>query len=43
LIHLAAELPIHLIKDMLRSARLSSQAKNSLLAVLEKRGSVKNL
>ena len=43
LIHLAAELPIHLIKDVLRSGRLSSQAKNSLLAVLEKRGSVKNL
>jgi hypothetical protein len=43
LIHLAAELPIHLIKDVLRSGRLSSQAKNSLVAVLEKRGSVKNL
>jgi hypothetical protein len=41
LIHLAAELPINLIKDVLRSGRLSSQAKNSLLAVLEKRG--KNL
>jgi hypothetical protein len=38
LIHLAAELPINLIKDVLRSGRLSSQAKNSLLAVLEKRG-----
>jgi hypothetical protein len=37
-IHLAAELPINLIKDVLRSGRLSSQAKNSLLAVLEKRG-----
>jgi hypothetical protein len=43
LIHLAAELPINLIKDVLRSGRLSSQAKNSLLAVLEKRGSMKNL
>ena len=38
LIHLAAELPINLIKDVLRSGRLTSQAKNSLLAVLEKRG-----
>ncbi len=38
LIHLAAELPINLIKDVLRSGRLSSHAKNSLLAVLEKRG-----
>jgi hypothetical protein len=37
-IHLAAELPINLIKDVLRSGRLSSQTKNSLLAVLEKRG-----
>jgi hypothetical protein len=43
LIHLAAELPIHLIKDVLRSGRLSSPAKNSLLVVLEKRGSGKNL
>jgi hypothetical protein len=38
LIHLAAELPINLIKDVLRRGRLSSQAKNSLMAVLEKRG-----
>jgi hypothetical protein len=38
LIHLAAELPINLIKDVLRSGRLSAQAKNSLIAVLEKRG-----
>jgi hypothetical protein len=38
LIHLAAELPINLIKDLLRSGKLSSQAKNSLMAVLEKRG-----
>ena len=38
LIHLAAELPINLIRDVLRSGRLSAQAKNSLLAVLEKRG-----
>ena len=37
LIHLAAELPISLIKDVLRSGRLSRPAKNSLLAVLEKR------
>ena len=37
LIHLAAELPINLIKDVLRSGRLSSHAKNSLMAVLEKR------
>jgi hypothetical protein len=37
LIHLAAELPINLIKDVLRSGRLTAQAKNSLLAVLEKR------
>ena len=43
LIHLAAELPINLIKDILRNGRLSAQAKNSLLAVLEKRGAVKNL
>jgi len=38
LIHLAAELPINLIKDILRNGKLSAQAKNSLLAVLEKRG-----
>jgi len=38
LIHLAAELPINLIKDVLRNGRLTAQAKNSLLAVLEKRG-----
>jgi hypothetical protein len=38
LIHLAAELPINLIKDVLRSGRLTTHAKNSLLAVLEKRG-----
>jgi hypothetical protein len=38
LIHLAAELPINVIKDVLRSGRLNLQAKNSLLAVLEKRG-----
>jgi hypothetical protein len=43
LIHLAAELPINVIKDVLRSGKLSSHAKNSLLTVLEKRGSVKNL
>jgi hypothetical protein len=38
LIHLAAELPINLIKDVLRSGRLTMQARNSILAVLEKRG-----
>jgi hypothetical protein len=38
LIHLAAELPINLIKDVLRNGKLSAQAKNSLLTVLEKRG-----
>jgi hypothetical protein len=43
LIHLAAELPVNLIKDVLRSGRLRSQAKNSLLAVLEKRASMKNI
>jgi hypothetical protein len=43
LIHLAAELPVNLIKDVLRSGRLGSQAKNSLLAVLEKRASMKNI
>jgi hypothetical protein len=37
LIHLAAELPINLIKDVLRNGRLSPQARNSLIAVLEKR------
>jgi len=37
LIHLAGELPVNLIKDVLRNGRLSAQAKNSLLAVLEKR------
>jgi hypothetical protein len=37
LIHLAAELPINVIKEVLRNGRLTQQAKNSLLAVLEKR------
>ena len=37
LIQLAGELPVNLIKDVLRNGRLSTQAKNSLLAVLEKR------
>ncbi|MGC2696564.1 MAG: hypothetical protein WA738_12320 [Candidatus Angelobacter sp.] len=37
LIHLAGELPVNLIKEVLRNGRLSAQAKNSLLAVLEKR------
>lgn len=38
MIQLAAELPVNLIKDVLRNEKLSPQAKNSLLAVLEKRG-----
>jgi hypothetical protein len=38
MIQLAAELPVNLIKEVLRNGRLSPQAKNSLLAVLEKRG-----
>lgn len=37
LIQLAGELPVSLIKETLRNGRLSPQAKNSLLAVLEKR------
>ncbi len=37
MIQLAAELPVNLIKDALRNARLSPQVKNSLSAVLEKR------
>ena len=37
-IQLAAELPVNLIKDVLRNGKLSPQAKNSLVAVLEKRG-----
>jgi hypothetical protein len=37
MIQLAGELPVNLIKDVLRNGRLSPQAKNSLLAVLEKR------
>jgi hypothetical protein len=37
MIQLAGELPVNLIKDVLRNGRLSAQAKNSLLAVLEKR------
>jgi len=37
LIHLAAELPVNLIKDVLRNGGLGQQARNSLLAVLEKR------
>lgn len=36
-IQLASELPVNLIKDVLRTGRLSPQAKNSLQAVLEKR------
>src|SRR5579864_5857944 len=38
MIQLAAELPVNLIKDVLRNGKLSPQAKNSLVAVLEKRG-----
>lgn len=38
MIQLAAELPVNLIKDVLRNGKLSPQARNSLLAVLEKRG-----
>jgi hypothetical protein len=38
LIQLAGELPVNLIKEVLRNGRVSAQAKNSLLAVLEKRG-----
>jgi hypothetical protein len=37
MIQLAGELPVNLLKDVLRSGRLSPQAKNSLSAVLEKR------
>ena len=37
MIQLAGELPVNLIKDVLRNGRLSAQAKNSLTAVLEKR------
>jgi len=37
MIQLAGELPVNLIKDVLRNGRLSPQAKNSLVAVLEKR------
>jgi hypothetical protein len=37
LIQLAAELPINLVKDVLRNGRLSPQARNALIAVLEKR------
>jgi hypothetical protein len=37
MIQLAGELPVNLIKDVLRNGRLSPQAKNSLMAVLEKR------
>jgi hypothetical protein len=37
MIQIAGELPVNLIKDVLRNGRLSPQAKNSLTAVLEKR------
>jgi len=37
MIQLAGELPVNLIKDVLKSGRLSAQARNSLTAVLEKR------
>jgi hypothetical protein len=36
-IQLAGELPVKLIREVLRNGRLSPQAKNSLMAVLEKR------
>jgi hypothetical protein len=36
-LQLAAELPINLIKDILRSGRVNSNVKNCLLAVLEKK------
>ena len=39
LIQLAAELPINLIKEVLRNGHLGPQARNSLLAALEKRSS----
>jgi hypothetical protein len=39
LIQLAAELPVKLVKDVLRNGRLGTQARNSLIAVLEKRTS----
>jgi|SRR5689334_11389916 len=38
MIQLAGELPVNLVKEVLRNGRLNSQARNSLLAVLEKRG-----
>ena len=38
MIQLAAEIPVNLIKEVLRNGKLSTPAKNSLLAVLEKRG-----
>jgi hypothetical protein len=37
MLQLAGELPVSLIKEVLRNGRLSPQAKNSLTAVLEKR------
>ncbi len=37
LIQLAGELPVNLIKEVLRNGRLNQQAKNGLMAVLEKR------
>jgi hypothetical protein len=37
MIQLASELPVNLVKEVLRNGRLSSQARNSLVAVLEKR------
>ncbi len=36
-LQLAAELPVNMIKDVLRSGRVNSHVKNCLLAVLEKR------
>jgi hypothetical protein len=37
MIQLAGELPVNLIRDVLRNGKLSAQAKNSVMAVLEKR------
>lgn len=37
LIQLAAELPVAAVREVLRNGRLSQQARNSLLAVMEKR------
>jgi hypothetical protein len=41
MIQLAGELPVNLIKDVLRNGRLNAQARNSLTAVLEKRATAR--